>query len=316
MSIWKDDSGRSHVGVMVGRKRLHRLVPKGASASDAKQLEADLRGSLVKRAPAIPGDMPMTDVLGLFVQYAEARLRSPHTAIGHAHRIGAWAVKYRASQARECAAHIIADMIPHYAPGTINRSLGTLKRGLRVAWESGATQVNYGDHIALLPEHNQRETTLELDQVALLADACNAPTRAAVWIATYTGMRRGEILKLRPADIGAHSLTVQAGNTKTERVRVVPIIAPLRPWLESVPIGTNFEGLKTSFRRARDRVGLPHVTFHDLRRTCATLMIRSGVDLYVVSKLLGHSSVAVTQQRYGHLQIEQITQGLERTFGK
>ena len=45
------------------------------------------------------------------------------------------------------------------------------------------------------------------------------------------------------------------------------------------------------------------------------MMIAAGVDLYVVSKLLGHSSVTVTQTRYGHLQTDRIAEGLARTFG-
>jgi integrase len=62
-----------------------------------------------------------------------------------------------------------------------------------------------------------------------------------------------------------------------------------------VPLTLNFEGLKTGFRRAREAAGLPHVTFHDLRRSCGTMMVQAGVDLYVVSKVLGHSSMAVTR---------------------
>jgi integrase len=152
-------------------------------------------------------------------------------------------------------------------------------------------------------------------EVKRLADCASASVRAAIWIAIYTGCRRGEILAIKKADIGADSILLRAGNTKTLKARTVPIIAPLRPWLEHVPLGVNFEGLKTGFRRARIAAGMPHVTFHDLRRSCATLMIQADVDLYVVSKLLGHSSVQVTQARYGYLNDAKIKEGLERTFG-
>lgn len=40
-----------------------------------------------------------------------------------------------------------------------------------------------------------------------------------------------------------------------------------------------------------------------------------AIDLYVVSKLLAHSSVTVTQTRYGHLQTDRIAEGLKKTFG-
>jgi len=39
MSIWIDKAGRRHVGIMQGGKRVHRILPPGASASDAKQIQ-------------------------------------------------------------------------------------------------------------------------------------------------------------------------------------------------------------------------------------------------------------------------------------
>lgn len=201
-----------------------------------------------------------------------------------------------------------------YAPATINRTLGTISKGLSIAWERGLTVVDYSAHVKLVPDTHRRDVVLTMDQVRQLADAASGAVRAAIWIALYTGCRRGEVLAMRAEDIGERTITIKAGNTKTLKTRIIPIVAPLRPWLAHVPLGINFEGLKTGFRRARERTGLQYVTFHDLRRSCATMMIEAGVDLYVVSKLLGHSSVAVTQSRYAHLQVDAIAAGLDATF--
>lgn len=46
---------------------------------------------------------------------------------------------------------------------------------------------------------------------------------------------------------------------------------------------------------------LPDFRFHDLRHTCATLMLLRGVDIQVVSRLLGHANVGFTLRVYGHL---------------
>jgi integrase len=316
VSIWIDKDGRRHVGIMVGGKRLHRKLSEGASASDAKALEAALRGSIkrAERQPSIPQDPPMTAVLGLYLQHADS-LRSPETAKHHANRVGPWAEKYRASEARQCAAAMVRDMREHYAVATINRSLGALKRALTLAWERGLTHDNYGLHVKRLPEHNLRDMTLTLDQIATLADHASESVATAIWIAVYTGCRRGEILAMRQDDIEGDNITIRAGNTKTLKTRTIPIVPPLRKHLKSIPLGINYEGLKTGFRRAREAAEMPWVTFHDLRRSCATLMIQAGVDLFVVSKLLGHSSVAVTQARYAHLQVDRISDGLAKTFG-
>jgi integrase len=315
VSIWTDKQGRRHVGVMLNGRRVHRVLPKGASARDAKQVESGLRTALgSRRQPNIPGDPPLAEVMAVYTKHADS-LRSPETAKHHALRVGPWVEGRRASEARVVAAQMTQDMTGHYAPATINRSLGTLSKALWLAYKLELVPVDYSGVIERLPENNQRDTTLSLEEVQRLADCASAAVKAAIWIAIYTGCRRGEILALKPEDVGEDALRVRAGNTKTLKARTVPIVAPLRPWLENIPLPINFEGLKTGFRRARVKAGMPHVTFHDLRRSCATLMIQAGVDIYVVSKLLGHSSVQVTQTRYGHLQAERIREGLAKTFG-
>jgi integrase len=49
------------------------------------------------------------------------------------------------------------------------------------------------------------------------------------------------------------------------------------------------------------QVGLPVMRFHDLRHTAATLLLGRGVNPKVVSEILGHSSVAITLELYGHV---------------
>jgi integrase len=314
MSIWQDERGRYHVGIMAGGKRVHRTLPPGAGAREAKQLESELRAAIGRqRAPVIPGDPGMPTVMAAYITHCDT-LRSPDTARHHAARIGQWLEGKRASEARQVAAHIVRDMTGHYAPATINRSLGALKKALTMAWEAGHTGENWGAHIKRLPENNQRDTHLSLDQVRQITDHASEQVRAAVWIALLTGCRRGEILKIQPGDIGPDSLTIRAGNTKTLRTRVVPIVAPLRPWLAYIPLQINAEGLKSGFRRAREAAGMAHVHFHDLRHSCATILLASGADLYTIAKILGHSTIKVTE-RYAYHQVEAQRAALDKAFG-
>lgn len=314
MSIWIDKQGRRHVGVMVGGKRLHRILPEGASAGDAKRLEGELRAAAgAARAPVIPGDPSLAEVMGLYLTHAK-NLRSTDTAEHHATRIGPWVEKYRASQARQCAAHIVADMTGHYAAATINRSLGTLKKGLHLAWERGFTPENYSAQVKRLPENNQREIHLSIEQVKKIADLCSEQARAAVWVSLLTGCRRGEVLKITAADIGEETILIRSGNTKTLRTRVVPIIPALRPWLAFMPLQIGYEGVKSSFQRARIKAEMPEVNFHDLRHSCATILLASGADLYTVAKILGHTTVKTTE-RYAHHQVSAQRSALAKAFG-
>jgi hypothetical protein len=49
------------------------------------------------------------------------------------------------------------------------------------------------------------------------------------------------------------------------------------------------------------QAGLPDVRFHDLRHTCATLLLTKGVHPKIVSEMLGHSSIAITLDTYSHV---------------
>ena len=306
MPVTPTKAGGWEVSVCVRRVRLHRRLPPGTTARDAKQLEAELRiaaqRQATQRRPAVPGDPLLIEVMALYVEHAK-HLRSPDTATHHAQRIGRWVEGYRASQARQCAANIVADMRGHYAPATINRSLGALKRGLRLAWERGRCAEDWSTHVRRLPENNARDTYLSIEQVADLANHASAAVRAAIWIALLTGCRRGEVLALQPADIGRDAITIRAGGTKTQRTRTVPIVPALRPWLKHAPLPLTAEGLKTGFRRARETAGMPAVHFHDLRHSCATLLLQLDVPLDVVRDILGHSTIKMTE-RYAHAVVD------------
>ena len=61
------------------------------------------------------------------------------------------------------------------------------------------------------------------------------------------------------------------------------------------------DNLSHLFSRICRRAGLRHWHLHELRHSGASLMLAQGTDLYVVSEVLGQSSVAITKDVYGHL---------------
>jgi len=306
MPIRKDPAGRYHAEVCVGRRRLHRRLPVGATARDAKRVEAELTRALHATRPGravdIPGDPPLTELLADYSERHALNLRSTDTAQFHAYRIGRWCEGRRASETREVAAAIVQDLTGHYAPATINRSLGALKKALRMAWERGRVPVDYSGLIKRLPENNAKTAVLTIDQVRSLADAASEPVRAAIWIGLLTGCRRGEVCKIKREDIGDQVLRIEAGNTKTLRYREVPIVPALRPWLAYLPLAVTFEGVKSGIRRARVKAGLPGIGFHILRHSCATILLAPPINakMEVVREILGHSTIRTTE-RYAHV---------------
>lgn len=310
MSQWTDKKGRRHIGLMVGGKRLHRILPEGTAASEAKRIEAELRNALGRKTVNIPGDPPMASIMAIYVEHAQT-LRSGDTAIHHAQRIAEWVAKYQASQARECAAHIVKDMAGAYAAATINRSLAAMKKGLALAWERNLTPENYGLRVKSLPVNNKREVFLSVAQVRKITKHCSEQAQAAIWAALLTGARRGELFKIEAQHIHKTEIHIPASHTKTLRSRVIPIVPALRPWLKQFPLTITVDGVKSAWRRARVKADMEHVNFHDLRHSCASILVGLGVDLYTVSKILGHSNTQTTQ-RYAHLQVKQQRQALNK----
>ncbi len=55
------------------------------------------------------------------------------------------------------------------------------------------------------------------------------------------------------------------------------------------------------FKALLKRAGLPEIRVHDLRHTCATLLLSKNVNLKIVSEMLGHASIAITLDTYSHV---------------
>ena len=59
--------------------------------------------------------------------------------------------------------------------------------------------------------------------------------------------------------------------------------------------------VKRSFKPLLERAGLPSIRFHDLRHTCATLLLSKGVNPKIVQEMLGHANISVTLDTYSHV---------------
>jgi integrase len=61
------------------------------------------------------------------------------------------------------------------------------------------------------------------------------------------------------------------------------------------------ENFSRAFAKLRNRAGLGHWHPHELRHSGASLMLAQGTPLHVVSEILGHASITITKDVYGHL---------------
>lgn len=84
-------------------------------------------------------------------------------------------------------------------------------------------------------------------------------------------------------------------------------------------IGTPLDGTSVTkaFQRLLVRAGLPRLRFHDLRHSCATLLLVQGVPARVVMEILGHSSIALTMNTYSHVMpslMREAADAMDRVF--
>lgn len=173
---------------------------------------------------------------------------------------------------------------------------------------------------------------LTVEQVGKLADAIESPYDLLVLVLAYSGIRFGEAAALRRShcDLEGSRLHISEslaevagklhfGTTKTHRQRVVALPTSIRDKLQchfdeaAIPsdglvfTSPNGRALRYSnFRRrqwtsAIEKAGFAGLEIHELRHTAASLMINHGGDPKLIQTQLGHSSISITYDIYGHL---------------
>ena len=158
-------------------------------------------------------------------------------------------------------------------------------------------------------------------------------------LAIYTGMRRGEILGLRWEDIdfgnnqfrifrssrplqgltksvktvsGYRTITF-SGVVKSELIKHLELLKEEKELFGNEYEDNNLVVCQPNGRRISlgnftrfwksivDRTGMRYIRFHDLRHTCASLLLSADVHPKVVQEQLGHSSIRVTMDKYSHM---------------
>jgi integrase len=160
----------------------------------------------------------------------------------------------------------------------------------------------------------------------LLGGVFSQAFRTYVEMARETGCRPGELRRLSAADLNEDCTVARVtGKTGTRPVALSPrarqIVMELRERNPTGPLLRNTEGdpwtgraLQCAFRRAGARVGVK-VCPHQMRGVFASKALKQGVDLAIVSKLLGHKSVQVTFKHYVTIDEQQLTDAIGQATG-
>ena len=132
--------------------------------------------------------------------------------------------------------------------------------------------------------------------------------KLAFLFSCFTGLRKSDILDLRWRNISNNGNKYQIYKRiqKTQRWQTIPLSEQAMLWLPErrdvsddsrIFQSMSNSSLASNIKKWAKMAGIKHkrVTFHVARHTFATLELSLGVDLYTVSKLLGHTNIATTQ---------------------
>jgi integrase len=205
------------------------------------------------------------------------------------------------------------------SPASCDHVLQLISRcmGLAVSW--GIISESPAKGIKKFNVDNSRTEYLSPSQLETLIQTLDRTEpripSLAIKLLIFTGARVGEALHAKWSDIDlpAKTWTIQAVNSKSRRVRTIPLSDQALSILDELssisgPIYV-FTSSRTSGRlttidkhwqKVRKAANLENYVLHSLRHTYASALTQSGESLYTVQKILGHSDPKLTQ-RYSHL---------------
>jgi integrase len=210
-----------------------------------------------------------------------------------------------------------------FASATIDADLTPLKALYRRAVGRGEARVNPTVGIEKPAVRTKpRRVVPHTDAEATIA-ALDAGVERALWATGfYAGLRMGELSALSRADIDLAAGTIRVWRNwdalegyvapKNRKPRTVPIAAVLRDYLDEHLLSTDSDehifGAPRWVNRATGRVrkrwddrGLPVLDLHEARHTYASFAIAAGINAKTLSVYLGHATIQITLDLYGHL---------------
>jgi integrase len=210
------------------------------------------------------------------------------------------------------------------SPASVNVDLAALKAMFTVLmqWEWLVKNPFLNVKLVRIPETETQFLTEEMIRT-VLASMTNEHLKQVVTFAYYTGCRLNEILHIKWGDIDWANARIIVRNTasfttKSRKNRTLPLHPDLGKLLQGISrygvgeyVFCNKAGemlrsdtISHQFKRAlRQNKMSEALHFHSLRHSFASILVQKGTPIYQVSKLLGHSSVKVTE-RYAHLYAE------------
>jgi len=203
------------------------------------------------------------------------------------------------------------------AEGTVQRERGLVQAMFESARKNRHITDNPWEGVEKEPGDVRLRLLTPEAEIAMLA-VMTPQFKRFVGFLLETGLRLDECRKLEPRDVAVNGIHVHGKGRKRKsrcmeckreggKCRNVPLTNKAKRLLqeqfeaEGAYWGQTQARLREVIQKACERAEIDHLSPHDLRHTFGHRWLQKGGDIYTLSKVLGHSSVAVTEKHYAHL---------------
>jgi integrase len=324
--VWYVCSGCKPVGGCPG----HTVtLPNGSLERHAVERRAELMAKKAKGDRVVVTKLTFSEVAQRWLECVKPRVRpltyEKYEANVRVHLKPRFGSRRLADVSINDVANMVTELQQNGKKGsTIKGVLVPLGSVYEFALRNGWTAANPVRGLLKSERPKRDQRTMEiLSTDEIQAMLIEAPSRWAPLLAalTFTGMRLSEALALtwRQVDFDSNTLTVGESKTAAGAGREIILMPELGLTLRKHKLQSSYSGdddpvfptvegkvpaqqsIRSMFERALRNAGVRRVRLHDLRHTCASILIGQGMDVTFVAAQLGHANPAITLSTYAKL---------------
>ncbi len=299
--------------------RRYVMSTKTSEYAVAKQILHDIQGRIARGAFNLHDyekkHIRLSDFFTEYFVYASS-FKQPHTLVNERHYAKKFVSFVGDVNIRSVDIRLLdkwrVQILSEVAPTTFNIERRTLQAAFQLAVKWKYLDVNpFKEVDRALPD--EKRLFMQDEELKKIYDLVDKDLRALrvkkhiVFLTRFrqlitfllnTGLRRDEALALTVGNIDRAHNVIHIVQTKSKRMRTVPLnriaLAVLDQLTDDLFHRLNREHVSRKFAHYVQKAGYTGFKLHSLRHTFATNLVSAGVDIYTVSRLLGHSDIRTT----------------------
>lgn len=302
------------------RRKGHRHLSKSFKSKSEAQEWARKQESLLDEGHKIQRDKRVTFAEALDCYISEYLIYKKTYKID----------KYRLENLKKRIGYVILNQITsrflreyrlgrskEFKPATVNKELAFINRVMTYAQSELDVVFSGGiPKVSKLAVSNARERRVFDKEIREILKHSDPTMQVIIQLAIETGMRRGELVKLKRKDISYQSRTAHLYDTKNGEDRVVPLSSVAIKALKNLParidgevFGIHPDTVSKRFLKACRVSGVDGLRFHDLRHEAVSRLFEKGLNPIEVAAISGHKTLQMLK-RYTHLKAEDLAKKL------